>query len=307
MPRIVTTADATRKYLDNKTVGKASRLEIRARLIVEGYISGMHRSPYHGFSVEFAQHREYVPGDDLKHLDWKVFGRNDRYYIKQYEEETNLRCHILLDTSESMNYSSGRNMTKLEYGCYIAATLTYMLLHQQDSVGLVTFDNSIKKMIPASASPSQLRSVLYELCQITPEKKTDMSLLFHDLAERISRRGLVVLISDLFDDPERILTGLQHFRHKRHEVLVFHILDDTEIKFPFRDMTKFIGLENWPELVCDPPSLRKGYIEEYDNFTHAMRRGCLNTRIDYVQMNTSLPLDVALTAYLANRANTRSK
>ncbi len=307
MPKTFTTADATRKYLDNKTVGKASRLELRARLIVEGYISGRHRSPYHGFSVEFAQHREYVPGDDLKHLDWKVYGRADRYYIKEYEEETNLRCNILLDTSESMNYSSGRNMTKLEYGCYIAATLSYMLLNQQDSVGLTLFDNSLKKIIPASANPSQLRTILYELCQITPEKRTDMSLLFHDLAERISRRGLIVLISDLFDDPQNILAGLQHFRHKRHEVLVFHLLDDAEIKFPFRDMTKFIGLENWPELVVDPRSLRKGYLEEYENFTSTMKKGCLNTRIDYIPMNTSQPLDVALTAYLANRANTRSR
>jgi len=307
MPRQFTTADATRKYLDNKTVGKASRLEIRARLIVEGYISGMHRSPYHGFSVEFAQHREYVYGDDLKHLDWKVFGRNDRYYIKEYEEETNLRCNILLDTSESMNYSSGKSMTKLEYGCYIAATLAYMLLKQQDSVGLTLFDNAIKKMIPSSASPAQLRTVLYELSQIVPEKKTDMNLLFHDLAERIHRRGLIVLISDLFDDPAHILNGLQHFRHKRHEVLVFHLLDDAEIRFPFRDMTKFIGLENWPELVVDPPALRKGYLDEYEEFTRTMKKGCLNTRIDFVQMNTSHPLDVALTAYLAHRANTRSK
>lgn len=300
-------AATARKYLDPKTLSKASRLEMRARLVVEGYISGMHRSPYHGFSVEFAQHREYTAGDDLKHLDWKVFGRSDRYYIKEYEEETNLRCHILLDTSESMNYASPGHMTKLEYGCYIAATLTYMLLRQQDSVGLTLFDNAIKKMLPSSASPAQLRTVLYELCQIVPEKKTDMSLIFHDLAERVKRRGLVVLISDLFDSAENILRGLQHFRHKRHEVLVFHVLDDAEVKFPFRDMTKFLGLENWPELIVDPPALRRAYLEEYEGFTAAMKKGCLNTRIDYAPMNTSQPLDVALTAYLATRASTRTK
>jgi uncharacterized protein (DUF58 family) len=298
---------AARKYLDPRTLSKASRLEMRARLVVEGYISGMHRSPYRGFSVEFAQHREYSPGDDLKHLDWKVFGRNDRYYIKEYEEETNLRCHVLLDTSESMNYSSPGNMTKLEYGCYIAATLSYMLLRQQDAVGLTLFDNAIKRMVPSSASPAQLRTVLYELCQIIPEKKTDMSLLFHDLAERVKRRGLVVLISDLFDSAENILRGLQHFRHKRHEVIVFHVLDDTEMKFPFRDMTKFIGLESWPELIVDPPALRRAYLEEYETFASTMRKGCLNMRIDYVPMNTSHPLDVALTAYLATRASTRTK
>jgi uncharacterized protein (DUF58 family) len=300
-------AAAARKYLDPKTLSKASRLEMRARLVVEGYISGMHRSPYHGFSVEFAQHREYTAGDDLKHLDWKVFGRSDRYYIKEYEEETNLRCHIILDTSESMNYASPGRMTKLEYGCYIAATLTYMLLRQQDSVGLTTFDNAIKKMVPSSASPAQLRTILYELCQIVPEKKTDMNLIFHDLAERVKRRGLVVLISDLFDNAENILRGLQHFRHKRHEVLVFHVLDDAEIRFPFKDMTKFLGLESWPELIVDPPSLRKAYVEEYEGFVAAMKKGCLNTRIDYAVMNTSQPLDVALTAYLATRASTRTK
>ena len=296
-----------RKYLDPRTLSKASRLEVRARLVVEGYISGMHRSPYRGFSVEFAQHREYSAGDDLKHLDWKVFGRNDRYYIKEYEEETNLRCHILLDSSESMNYASPGSMTKLEYGCYIAATLSYMLLRQQDAVGLTVFDNAIKKMVPSSASPAQLRTVLYELCQITPEKKTDMSLLFHDLAERVKRRGLVILISDLFDSAENILRGLQHFRHKRHEVIVFHVLDDTEMKFPFKDMTKFLGLESWPELIVDPPSLRRAYVEEYEGFVAAMKKGCLNTRIDYAVMNTSQPLDVALTAYLATRASTRTK
>ncbi len=300
-------AAAARKYLDPKTLSKASRLEMRARLVVEGYISGMHRSPYHGFSVEFAQHREYAPGDDLKHLDWRVYGRADRYYIKEYEEETNLRCHIILDTSESMNYASPGRMTKLEYGCYIAATLTYMLLRQQDSVGLTTFDNAIKKMVPSSASPAQLRTILYELCQIVPEQKTDMNLIFHDLAERVKRRGLVVLISDLFDNPENILRGLQHFRHKRHEVLVFHVLDDAETNFPFKDMTKFLGLESWPELIVDPPSLRRAYIEEYENFVSTMKKGCLNTRIDYAVMNTSHPLDVALTAYLATRASTRTK
>ncbi len=307
MAKTSNAAKQAAKYLDHKTISKASRLEIRARLIVEGFISGMHRSPYHGFSVEFAQHREYVPGDDLKHLDWKVFGRADRYYIKEYEEETNLRCSILLDTSESMNYSSGKHISKLEYGCYIAATLSYMLLRQQDSVGLSLFDNEIKKMIPASASPAQLRLILSELAQIVPEKRTDMGLLFHDLAERISRRGLVVIISDLFDDPQKILAGLRHFRHRRHEVIVFHLLDEAETTFKFRDMTRFMGLEEWPELTVDAPSLRKGYLEEYENFTQAMRKGCLNTRIDYIQMTTDKPLDVALTGFLANRANTRSK
>ena len=295
------------KYLDPKTLTKIGSLDLKARLIVEGYISGLHKSPYHGFSVEFAEHREYSFGDDLKHLDWKVLGKTDRYYIKQYEEETNLRSYILLDTSESMKYASPGNVSKLEYACYIAASLTYMLIQQQDSVGLVLFDNTIKKFIPASASPAHMRLVLHELGQIVPEQRTDTGGIFHDLAERIKRKGLVVILSDLFDDPEKLLFGLQHFRHKRHEVIVFQILDDYEIRFPFEQMTLFEGYEGWQELLCDPRALRKGYLEEYELFSDKMKRGCRNNKIDFVPINTKNPLDVVLSAYLANRLNTRYK
>src|SRR3990172_601697 len=185
------------KYLDPKTLTKIQGLDLKARLIVEGYISGKHKSPYHGFSVEFAEHREYTPGDDLKHLDWKVLGKTDRLYIKQYEEETNLRSYLLVDTSESMKYASPGNISKLEYALYIAASLTYMLVRQQDSVGLVLFDNAVKKFVPASSSPAHLRLILHELTQIVPEQRTDTGMIFHDLAERIKRKGLVVILSDL--------------------------------------------------------------------------------------------------------------
>lgn len=295
------------KYLDPKTLSKVGNLDLKARLVVEGYISGQHKSPYHGFSVEFAEHREYAPGDDLKHLDWKVLGKTDRYYIKQYEEETNLRSYILLDTSESMKYASPGNISKLEYASYIAASLTYMLIRQQDSVGLVLFDNAIKKFIPASASPAHLRAILHELGQITPEERTDTGIIFHDLAERIKRKGLVIILSDLFDDPEKLLFGLQHFRHKRHEVIVFQLLDDFEMKFPFENMTLFEGYEGWQELLCDPRSLRKGYVEEYEQFTDKMKRGCRNNKIDFVPVNTKNPLDVVLSAYLANRLSSKFK
>lgn len=295
------------KYLDPKTLTKVGGLDLKARLIVEGYISGQHKSPYHGFSVEFAEHREYTPGDDLKHLDWKVLGKTDRYYIKQYEEETNLRSYILLDTSESMKYASPGNISKLEYGCYIAASLSYMLIRQQDSMGMVLFDNGIKKFIPASASPAHLRLILHELANVVPDQRTDVGTIFHDLAERIKRKGLIVIISDLFDDPEKLLFGLQHFRHKRHEVIVFQILDDFEMRFPFDSMTLFEGYEGWQELLCDPRALRKGYMEEYEQFTEKMKRGCRNNKIDFVPINTKNPLDVVLSAYLATRLNSKFK
>ena len=295
------------RYLDPKTLTKIGNLDLKARLIVEGYISGQHKSPYHGFSVEFAEHREYSPGDDLKHLDWKVFAKSDRFYIKQYEEETNLRSYILLDTSESMKYQSPGSISKLEYACYIAASLTYLLIRQQDSVGMVLFDNKVKKFVPASASPAHLRLLLHELKQIVPEQRTDTGAILHDLAERITRKGLVVILSDLFDDPDKLLSGLQHFRHRRHEVIIFQILDDFETSFPFDNMTLFEGYEGWQELLCDPRSLRKGYIEEYQAFNEKMKRGCRNSKIDFVPVSTKHPLDVVLSAYLAARANCRVK
>lgn len=295
------------KYLDPKTLSKISGLDLKARLIVEGYISGLHRSPYHGFSVEFAEHREYAPGDDLKHLDWKVLGKTDRLYIKQYEEETNLRSYFLLDTSESMKYASPGRMSKLDYACSLVAALSYLLIRQQDSVGLVFFDNEVKRFLPASASPAHLRAVLHEMNRIVPAERTDTGGLFHDLAERINRKGLVVVLSDLFDDPEKILFGLQHFRHRRHEVIVFQILDDMEINFPFENLTEFAGYESWPKLLCDPRQLRKGYLEEYERLTRLLKRGCRNNKIDFVQVNTKNPLDVVLSAYLSARRNSKFK
>lgn len=295
------------KYLDPKTLTKLGNLDLKARLIVEGYISGQHKSPFHGFSVEFAEHREYSPGDDFKHLDWKVWAKSDRYYIKQYEEETNLRSYILMDTSESMKYASPGSISKLEYASYIAASLSYLLIRQQDSVGMVLFDNKIKKFVPASASPAHLRLLLHELSNIVPEQKTDTELIFHELAERIKRKGLIVILSDLFDDPQKLLSGLQHFRYLRHEVIVFQILDDFETRFPFDSMTQFEGYEGWQELICDPRSLRKGYLEEYQTFSDKMKRGCRNNKIDFVPIRTNQKLDVMLSAYLAARMNSRAK
>ncbi len=289
------------RYLDPKTLVKIGRLDLVARRVVEGYISGLHRSPYHGFSVEFADHREYVPGDDIKHLDWRTLAKTDRYYIKEYEEETNLRSTILLDTSESMKYGSGE-VTKQAYGCFVAASLAYMLTQQQDSVGLAMFDSGVHRFVPPKSNAAHLRLILHELNQIVPKAKTKMDLIFHDVAERVHKRGLIVVISDLFDDPETILMGLRHFRHNRHEVVVFHVLDEYETTFPFDETTLFDGLEGYGEVLTEPRGLRDTYLEEANKFILAMKRGCRHHEIDYVQLSTATPLDVALSAYLASRA-----
>ncbi len=299
-------ADATNKFLDPKVLNKITRLDLKARHIVEGFMGGMHKSPYHGFSVEFAEHREYAPGDDLKHLDWKVFGRTDRLFIKEYELETNLRSHILLDTSESMDYGS-KETTKLELACHIAASMAYLVLRQQDSVGMVCFDKEVKNFIPTSSSMGHLRPILGTLASSTAQNKTDLGIVLNTLAERIQRRGLIILISDLFDKPETVLKSLQHFSHKRHDVIVFHVLDEYELTFPFERMTLFEGLEEYPKQLVDPRSLRKAYLEEVNKFCEEMRRGCVKQMIDYVRISTDQDLDVELTKYLAGRLSIRGK
>lgn len=299
-------ADATHNFLDPKVLNKITRLDLKARHIVEGFMGGMHKSPYHGFSVEFAEHREYAPGDDLKHLDWKVFGRTDRLYIKEYELETNLRSHILLDTSESMDYGS-KETTKLELGSHIAASMAYLVLRQQDSVGMVCFDKEVKSFIPTSSSMGHLRPILGTLAASNAQNKTDLGAVLNTLAERIQRRGLIILISDLFDRPESILKGLQHFSHKRHDVIVFHVLDEFELTFPFEKMTLFEGLEEYPKLLVDPRSLRKAYLAEVNKFCEEVRKGCVKQMVDYVRISTDQDLDVELTKYLAGRLSIRGK
>ncbi len=293
-------ADDPHKYLDPLTLAKVRGLELQARLVVEGYLSGMHKSPYHGFSVEFAQHREYVPGDDIKHVDWKVYGRTGRFFLKQYEEETNLVCWILLDISESMEYGSG-GVTKFDYACMAAASLAYLVLHQADSIGFVTFDNQVGRYLKPSSQPSHLKEMVHEMNQGSGREKTHMAPLFHDLAERISRRGIIFLLSDMFDEVPELLMGLKHLRHKRHEVVLWHILDQAELTFPFQDATLFRGLEQYPELLTDPRSLRKSYLEQVAQFVTDLKRGCRDQNIDYVQLQTDTTLSVALSSYLAHR------
>jgi uncharacterized protein (DUF58 family) len=290
------------KYLNPQTLASLQGLELRARLIVEGYVSGVHRSPYHGFSIEFAEHREYVAGDDLRYVDWKVFGKTDKIYLKQYEEETNLVSYMLLDTSESMRYKSeAASLSKLEYAQCSAGALAYMILQQQDSVGLATFDKELRALVRGSSNPSHLKQLLHVMEESVPERKTSIGPIFHDLAERLKKRGIVLVFSDLFDDVKSVMAGLKHFRHRRHEVVLFHVLDPAELDFPFQQVTLFKGLEQFPDILAEPRALRKAYLQEFNGFLHEVKQGCRALRIDYVEMRTDQPLDVALSSYLASR------
>jgi uncharacterized protein (DUF58 family) len=277
-------------------------LDLQARLVVEGYVAGLHASPYHGFSVEFAEHREYVPGDDIRHVDWKVWSKTDKFYLKQYEEETNLLTYLLLDTSESMAYASGDNVSKLQYAQFIAAALGYLVLQQQDSVGLATFDRGVGRYLRPSGQPSHLKELLHVMDAVPAHAKSDMGAVFHDLAERFKKRGVVVVLSDFFDEPAKILAGLKHLRHRRHEVIVFHILDPAEVDFPFRETTLFKGLEGLPEVLTEPHALRKAYREELGAFLDELKKGCRMIDIDYVPLRTDQDLDGPLSTYLASRS-----
>jgi uncharacterized protein (DUF58 family) len=267
----------------------------------------MHPSPYHGFSVEFAEHREYVPGDDVRHVDWKVWSKTDKYYLKQYEEETNLLLYLLLDTSESMDYASGENVSKFKYAQFVVAALAYLVLRQQDSVGLALFDDAVRRYLKPSGQPSHLKELVH-LLDVTPAReKSDLGAVLHDLSERFKKRGVIAIFSDLFDDPSKILAGLKHFRHRRHEVIVFHVLDPAEIDFPFDDPTLFKGMEGLPDVPADPHALRRAYREEVGSFLDDLRKGCRMIDIDYVPIRTDQSLDVALSAYLASRSARKRK
>jgi len=297
-------SDNPRKFIDPAVLNKITHLELKARAIVEGFLSGMHKSPHHGFSVEFKTHREYVAGDDLKHLDWKVFGRSDRLFIKEYEMETNLRGHIVLDTSESMEYGSG-DISKLQLACYIAASMAYLLNQQQDAVGVTCFDKAVSSRVPAKTGHGHLATLLTALAATTPKEKTDVEHVFRELAEKFGRRGMVIIISDLFDDAEKVLKGLRYFRSKSHDVVVFHVWDEDELTFPFKRMTKFEGLEIDDKVLCDPLSVRKAYLEEVEAFNQKIRRGCQQQFVDYTLISSDRRLDVELTKFLAARMGTR--
>jgi uncharacterized protein (DUF58 family) len=292
-----------RQFLDPAVIARLAHLDVRARLVVEGFIAGMHRSPFHGFSVEFAEHRPYMPGDPLKNLDWKVWARSDRYLVKQYTEETNLRCHLLVDLSGSMGFRSARAvMSKLEYAQSLAAALAYLMLHQQDAVGTLLFADRPLRYIPARAMRSHLDVVLRALGDLEPHGRTQLGPALHELAERVRRRGLIILCSDLMDRPAEVLSGLQHFRHRHHEVIVFHILDPDEVEFPYTDTATFVDLESGERLTTEPWEIAKRYRERLAAWTEYYRKNCRERLIDYVQLDTRTPFDRALLAYLEKRA-----
>lgn len=293
-------APRAERQIDRPTIGRLSRLELRARMAVEGLYSGIHKSPYHGFNVEFAEYREYSPGDDLRYLDWRVLARSDRVFIKQFEAETNLNCYILLDASGSMDFTTVEQ-TRLDYGACLAAALSLLMLRQGDQAGLVTFDTKPRRFIPPRGNARHFGSIIEALEGLRCGGETSVSEVLHEIAERIRRRSLVIIISDFFDDVEQILRGLQHFRHRRHEVVVLHLLDPAELSFPFDRVTLFEGLERGEQVVADPKIVAEGYRTRMRAYLEAFRRGCTEKNIDYQRMLLSDPYDRALTAYLARR------
>jgi uncharacterized protein (DUF58 family) len=297
------------RLLDPQALAKIHRLELIARGVVEGFVAGRHRSPYKGFSVEFAEHRQYAPGDDIRMLDWRVLGRSDRYYVKQFIEETNLRATVLVDASASMRYTGqraatreGKRLSKFEYAQLVAASLSHLMIHQQDAVGLVTFDTEVRRYIPPRSRVSHLRAILAELHETKPGGETALAPVLHDIAERIRRRGLVVIVSDALDDVEEILNALHHFRYRKHEVILLHVLADEEVTFPFDRFGRFRDLEGpSTQVQLDPRAIRAQYLREVGKFLHRLETGCGSMSVDYVPLSTRRDFDVALSHYLAHR------
>ena len=293
-----------KRFLHPETIRRIERLELRARHIVEGFLSGMHRSPYFGQSVEFLQHRQYAFGDDLRDVDWKVWAKQDRFYVKQYEEDTNLRCLLLCDVSASMAYGRGA-MTKYDYACTIAASLAYLLLRQQDAVGCVAFDAVPRTLVPMRTRRNHLDSIIKALDVSAPSEKTEVESVLHEAAQTYPRRGQIVLISDLLADRQGLFRGLKLLRSRGHDVIVFHVMDDDELDFPFNGPTRFEGLESIDTLRCNPRALREGYLSALSEYLHDVRRGCLRARAEYELLRTSQPLDAVLAAFLSRRLANR--
>jgi uncharacterized protein (DUF58 family) len=298
-------AEDYRKYLDPRVLNKVGGLEMKARLIVEGFMSGMHESPYKGSSVEFAEHREYVPGDDIRKIDWKVFGKSDRFYIKEYEEETNLKAYVVVDTSNSMRYAGEGQVSKLEYAKFAAAAILYLVQRQRDAGALVGFGKGVQTFLPPGTNPAHFRNMMRALAGFEPQGETELGPIFMEIADRLRSRSLVIIMSDLFDDESGILRGLHRMAHRGHDVIIFHVLDHDELDFPFDRMTRFEGLESLDKLLADPKALREAYVAEIQGFQARVKSTCLGGRMDYVVLDTSRPLDVVLTTYLAQRAGTR--
>lgn len=295
----------SKRFLHPEAIRRIGRLELRAQHIVEGLLSGLHRSPYFGQSVEFLQHRQYAPGDDLRHVDWKVWAKQDRLYVKQFEEDTNMRCTLLVDVSASMQYGSGP-LSKYEYAATIATSLAYLLLKQHDSVAALAFDDAVRSRTPMRNARSALKSIVRCLDASEPQNKTDAGTILREIAEVSPRRGMMVVISDLLTDVQSTLRGLRLLRQRGHDVLVLQVLDDDELDFPFEGPTRFEGIEVSNHLSCNPKALREGYMTALENFLADLRHGCARDAIDYALIRTSDSLDAALAAFLCRRvSNTR--
>lgn len=292
--------------LDPIAIQRGEALGLHARFIVEGYMAGEHKSPFRGFALEFTQHREYSPGDDIRHLDWKVLGRTDRYYLKQYEQETNYVAHILLDGSESMKYGSG-SLTKLQYGKVMAACLSYLILHQRDAVSVGLFDTAVRQMVPRTSNIASIHNIMNVLAAFEPREQTNIAQVLHDMAGQIRRKGIVILISDFFDDEEKILAGIQHLRFGGNEVIVFHTMDPFELEFPFTGMVEFHGLEGIPKIMTRPREIRRTYLREVEAFRRRIKEGCERNNVHYVLVNTAQALHEVLSGYLAFRLRTTTR
>tara|TARA_Y100001970_G_scaffold278343_1_gene383894 strand:- start:1430 stop:2323 length:894 start_codon:yes stop_codon:yes gene_type:complete len=289
-------------FLDPNTFSKINNLALRAKHVVDGFIIGLHKSPFHGFSAEFSDHRLYQKGDEIKHIDWKLWAKTDRFYVKQFEEETNLRCQILLDQSKSMQFQS-INISKIDYSVNLSASLMYLMLKQQDAVGLSIFDSKIRTHIEPNSKQSHLNKLYSQLSSIKPKGQTDVSSMLHRTAEGIKKRGLIILISDLCDDVDKIVSGLKHFKFKGHELIVFHILDPQELLLSYKNKTKFIDLETEAIIETDPWHIRDEYIKKINEHINNLKNICGKNKIDYVQLKTDQSLDTALTSYLRKRTN----
>jgi len=292
------------KYFVPDKLARLGNLQLLARTVVEGYISGLHRSPFKGFSTEFAEYRPYSQGDDLKHLDWKVYARTDKRYIRQYEEETNMTCTLLLDGSGSMAYGSN-GMSKFQYGCFLCAALTYLMVHQHDQVGLVLFADGVRARIPPRSSPAHMKYVLDRLEEFRPGGRTAIADSLHAIAASLKQRGLVVVISDLVDDQDAVMNALQHFRHDRHEVIVFNVLDRAELEFPFRGLLEFRDMETRQRLQTLPEAIREDYLQNLKQFIDRYRRDCRKAAVDYQLVCTDTPFELMLAAYLSKREKTK--
>ncbi len=289
-----------RPFLKPELLSKLDNLSLKARMVVEGFIVGLHKSPYHGFSVEFSEHRAYGAGDEIRHIDWKLFGKTDRFFIKQFEEETNMRAHLLVDQSKSMEYTS-HDITKLEYAKILSASLGYLMIKQQDAVGLTLFDSKIRTHVPPRSKSSHLNVLFSRMNNIKSGPETNISPILHKSAEAIKKRGLIVLISDLFDNPDEVISGLKHFRYKGHEVIVIHTLDPQEIELKFDERTRFRDMETGDEIITEPWHIQKEYQKSIKDFCENYKRICRKNKIDYILANTKEPLDVVLSEYLIKR------